>query len=112
MQASAVHFNHQTGVVTAEPHPGGQQFTVTEDARELEVTAADEVSVRVDAGMSHAEALNQQPLLVRESDDGKVVAVRTARKPKGADHWKAKDERFSRAVTQTIDRESKAEDGG
>jgi hypothetical protein len=83
MKASLVHYNHQTGIVTAEPHPSGEKYTVTEDAAGLEVTAGDDVAVSVDAGMSHVEAMTDQPLLIRE--EGETVAVLTARKPAAAD---------------------------
>jgi hypothetical protein len=82
MKASLVHYNHQTGIVTAEPHPSGEKYTVTEAAAGLEVTAGDDVAVSVDAGMSHVEAMTDQPLLIRE--EGETVAVLTARKPAAA----------------------------
>ena len=80
MKASLVHYNHQTGIVTAEPHPSGEKFTVAEEAAGLELTAGDDVSVTVDAGMSHVEALTDQPLLIREAKEGDTVEVLTARK--------------------------------
>jgi len=81
MKASLVYYNHQTGIVTAEPHPGGEKFTVTEEAAGLDLTAGDDVAVSVDAGMSHVEALTDQPLLIREAKDDETVEVLTARKP-------------------------------
>lgn len=80
MKARRVHFNHQSGVVTVEPHPAGEKFTVTEDAAELEVTAGDDVSVSVDGMLMHVEALSDEPLLVRTGKREEAVEVLTARR--------------------------------
>ena len=80
MKAAIVHYNHQTGIVTAEPHPAGEKFTVTEDAASVELTAGDDVAVTVDGGMSSFEALTSQPLLIREAKDGETIEVLTARR--------------------------------
>lgn len=79
MKASQIHYNHQTGIVTAEPFPAGEKFTVTEEAADVELTAGDDVKVTIDGGMSHFETLSPQPLLIRQ--EGETVTVRTARMP-------------------------------
>lgn len=81
MKAATVHYNHQTGIVTADPHPAGEKFTVTEDASSVELIAGDDVAVTVDGGISTFEALTPQPLLIRESKDGQTIEVLTARRP-------------------------------
>lgn len=86
MKVESIHYNHHTGIVTAEPHPGGVKYTVTEDATALDVTAGDDVRVHVDDELTHVETLSAQPLLVRESDDDYgTVTVRTPRAPEHAD---------------------------
>lgn len=84
MKAALIHYNHHTGIVTADPHPGGVKYTVTEDATALDVTAGDDVHMDVDGDLCRVESLSAQPLLVRTSDDG-TVTVRTPRAPDDAD---------------------------
>lgn len=79
MKASQIHYNHQTGIVTAEPFPAGEKYTVTEDAADVELIAGDDVKVSVDRGMTYFEALSPQPLLIRQ--EGETVTVRTSRMP-------------------------------
>lgn len=80
MKASHVHYNHDSGIVTAEAFDEGEKFTVTEEAAGIELVSGDDVNVRVDAGMTHIETLAPQPLLIRQ--EGETVKVLTARKPK------------------------------
>lgn len=81
MKASHVHYNHETGLVTAEPFPDGEKFTVTEEATGIDLIAGDDVKVSVDAGMSHFETLAPQPLLVRTVKGEETIELRTARMP-------------------------------
>ena len=80
MKATEVHYNHDTGVVTAH-EPGGRTSTVAENCSGLDVVAGDDVSVRVDAGMAHVESLTAEPLLVRNQKGSAVLEVLTSRRP-------------------------------
>jgi hypothetical protein len=80
MKATEVHYNHETGVVTAH-EPGGRKSTVAENCSGLDVVAGDDVSVRVDAEMAHVESLTPEPLLVRHQKDSAILEVLTARRP-------------------------------
>lgn len=77
-----IHYNRDTGIVTAVPHPAGQKFTVSEDCRSLELTAGDDVHAKIDAGFVHLETLTDEPLLIRQKEpfDGELM-IRTARRP-------------------------------
>lgn len=85
MKATTVHYNHQTGIVTADPHPDGEKYTVTEDASSVELIAGDDVAVTVDGGISTFEALTPQPLLIREGKDAGTIEVLTSRRSKRED---------------------------
>jgi hypothetical protein len=80
MKATELHYNHETGVVTAR-EPGGRASTVAENCSGLDVVAGDDVSVRVDAGMAHVESLTEEPLLVRKQKGSAVIEVLTTRRP-------------------------------
>lgn len=80
MKATEVHYNHETGVVTAH-EPSGRKTTVAENCSGLDVVAGDDVTVRVDAGMAHVESLAPEPLLVRHQKGSAVLEVLTTRRP-------------------------------
>lgn len=80
MKATEVHYNYETGIVTAH-EPGGRKSTVAENCSGLDVVAGDDVSVRVDTGMAHVESLAPEPLLVRNQKGSAVIEVLTTRRP-------------------------------
>lgn len=83
MHALEVDFNHATGRVTVV-EVGDRKQTLTEDADQLALEVGDDVSVRVDGGMTHIETMTREPLIARIGKDGRTVEVRTARKPSAA----------------------------
>lgn len=80
MKATEIHYNSDTGVVTAHQN-GDRKRTVTENCTGVDLVAGDDVSVRIDAKMMHVETLTEEPLLVREKKDGGELEVLTTRRP-------------------------------
>lgn len=80
MKATELHYNRDTGIVTAYPHPDGSKFTVTEDCEGIELRAGDDVYVKADPGFVHLEALTPRPLLIRTEKGGGTIEVLTERR--------------------------------
>lgn len=82
MKAAEIHYHRDTGIVTAVPFPDGEKFTVTEDCRNIELRAGDDVYAKIDAGFVHLESLTDEPLLIRQKEpfDGELK-IETTRRP-------------------------------